>query len=264
VRKRRQRGFAGVTSFHNDPGVRIQRGYYTETASRYDSMHCHEGAHDPECRQFIVPVLTSLGVRSLLDIGSATGLGLRDLASELPGVFMTGVEPVGALIRHGIASGNAQTISLLQASGDALPFANASFDAVIEFATLHHVRNPSIVIREMLRVARKAVIIADSNRFGQGSLAARLFKLFLYKMHLWKTFDFVRTRGKCYQISEGDGLFYSYSVYDNVHLLAEWADQILIFPANKCASRSWFHPLLTAPSVILIAIRESQDDKKAN
>jgi hypothetical protein len=109
----------------------------------------------------------------------------------------------------------------------------------------------------MLRVARSAVVIADSNRFGQGSLPARLFKLFLYKMGLWKAFDFVRTRGKLYQISEGDGLFYSYSVYDNYDLLAEWADQILVFPANTCASPSWFHPLLTAPGVIVIAIRDS-------
>lgn len=249
-----------MNSIQNDPGIKIQRGHYTETASRYDCMHRHEGAHDPKCRRFIVPLLNSLGVRSLLDVGSATGLGLRDLASELPGVFVCGAEPVGALVRQGVASGNTRTISLLQASGDALPFASRSFDAVIEFATLHHVRNPSAVIKEMQRVARSAVIIADSNRFGQGSLPARLFKLFLYKAHLWTAFDFVRTRGQWYQISEGDGLFYSYSVYDNYHLLAEWADQILIFPASDTTSRSWFHPLLTAPGVILIAIRDSQRD----
>lgn len=74
-------------------------------------------------------------------------------------------------------------------------------------------------------------------------------------MRLWKAFDFVRTRGKWYQISEGDGLLYSYSVYDNIHLLAEWADEILIFPANKSASRSGFHPLLTSSGVIVMAIR---------
>ena len=70
----------------------------------------------------------------------------------------------------------------------------------------------------------------------------------------------IRTRGKRYQISEGDGLFYSYSVYDSYDLLADWSEELLIFPAGKCDARSWFHPLLTAPGVILIAIRNRRAD----
>ena len=61
-------------------------------------------------------------------------------------------------------------------------------------------------------MARRVVVINDSNRFGQGSWPARLFKLLLYKLGVWRAFNFLRTRGKGYQISEGDGLFYSYSV----------------------------------------------------
>jgi len=108
----------------------------------------------------------------------------------------------------------------------------------------------------MLRVARRIVVIADCNRFGQGSLPARLFKLSLYKLGLWNVFNSVRTLGKRYQISEGDGLFYSYSVYDSYDLVAAWADRILVLPNGSTRSRSWFHPLLTADGVILIAIRE--------
>jgi ubiquinone/menaquinone biosynthesis C-methylase UbiE len=242
------------------PGVELQRKYYTETAPHYETMHHHEGADDPECRRFIVAILRSLQIDSLLDIGSATGRGLRELALYFPGAFVCGVEPVAALLRQ---SGSTNSISLLQASGDALPFADASFDAVTEFATLHHVANPAIVVKEMLRVARKVVVVADSNRFGQGSFPVRLLKLFLYKMRLWKLYDFLRTRGKYYQISEGDGLFYSYSVYDSYDLLADWSDRLLIFPAGTCDARaSWFHPLLTAPGVILIAIRDSRTDTK--
>jgi hypothetical protein len=145
---------------------------------------------------------------------------------------------------------------LLQASGDALPFTDASFD---EFATLHHVADPSMVVNEMLRVARKAVVVADSNCFGEGAFPIKLPQLFLYKTRLWKLYDFVRTRGERYQISEGDGLFYSYSVYDSYDLLAAWSDRVLILPAGNCDARSsWFHPLLTAPGVILIGIRDSQ------
>lgn len=244
-----------------DPAVEIQREYYTETASRYDTMHKHEGVDDPATRSLILSVLRSLEIRSLLDVGSATGRGLKDFASALPGALVCGVEPVAALVQEGVAAGNGESVSLLQGSGEALPFADGSFDVVSEFSILHHVPQPSKVVREMLRVARRAVVIVDSNRFAQWSWPARLFKLFLYKMGLWGAFNFVRTRGKCYQISEGDGLFYSYSVYDSYDLVSRWADRILLLSNGAVQSRSWFHPLLTAEGLVLIAIREPRSDK---
>ena len=225
-------------------------------------MHAHEGVDDPACRNLIIAILRSLEIQSLLDVGSATGRGLQDFAASFPGALVCGVEPVAALVQQAVAAGKTQTFSVLQASGEALPFADASFDVVSEFSILHHVPNPSAVVREMLRVARRAVVIADSNRFGQGSLPARLFKLFLYKTALWHAFNFVRTRGKRYQISEGDGLFYSYSVYDSYDLVASWADRLLILPSGLTHSRSWFHPLLTAEGVILLAIREPREAAK--
>jgi ubiquinone/menaquinone biosynthesis C-methylase UbiE len=244
-----------------DPAIEIQRVYYTDTASRYDAMHSSEGADDPGCRRYVISILRSMQVNSLLDVGSATGRGLRDLASEISEVMVCGVEPVAALVQQGVESGTAKTISLLQASGDALPFSNASFDAVTEFSILHHVPDPSRVVKEMLRVARKVVIIVDSNRFGQGSWPIRWFKLLLYKLKLWNAFNFVRTGGKRYQISEGDGLFYSYSVYDSYDLIAKWADRVLLFPSVPTNSQSWFHPLLTAPGILLVAVREPKSPK---
>ncbi len=225
-------------------------------------MHAHEGVDDPACRNLIISVLRSLEIQSFLDVGSATGRGLQDFAASFPGALVCGVEPVRALVQQGVAAGNTQTISLLQASGEALPFGDASFDAVSEFSILHHVPNPSAVVREMLRVARRVVVIVDCNRFGQGSLPAKLFKLLLYKMGLWNAFNFMRTRGKRYQISKGDGLFYSYSVYDSYDLVASWADRLLLLPSGQTHSRSWTHPLLTAEGVILVAIREGQESGK--
>jgi ubiquinone/menaquinone biosynthesis C-methylase UbiE len=242
--------------------IQIQRRYYTETAAVYDCMHDRESVDDPAILKFIVSVLRMLGAQSILDVGSATGRGLKEFASAFPGALVCGVEPVTALVQQGVAAGNTRTVPLLQASGEALPFADASFDAVSEFSILHHVPQPSAVVREMLRVARRAVVLVDCNRFGQGSLPARLFKLFLYKIGLWHAFNFVRTRGKRYQISAGDGLFYSYSVYDSYDLVAPWADRLLVLPSGPSHSRSWFHPLLTAGALILIAIREPREGEK--
>jgi hypothetical protein len=70
--------------------------------------------------------------------------------------------------------------------------------------------------------------------------------------------------GKRYQISEGDGLFYSYSVYDSYDQLARWADRIFLLPTDPLLSQSWFHPLLTSPGIVLIAIRDPRSPADKN
>ena len=40
-------------------------------------------------------------------------------------------------------NGNIASGPIIQAAGEVLPFADASFDAVSEFATLHHAANPT-------------------------------------------------------------------------------------------------------------------------
>ena len=86
-------------------------------------------------------------------------------------------------------------------------------------------------------------------------------KLPIYKLGLWRTFDFIRTRGKRYQISAGDGLFYSYSVYDSLRSCRKWADRVLLVSGDCGHPGSWLHPLLTAKGVILVAIRDARPEK---
>jgi SAM-dependent methyltransferase len=238
--------------------ILAQRRYYAETASSYALMHSHEAVDDDDCLNILLPLLCELNVRSLLDVGSATGRGLPRLAQGLSNSVICGVEPVEALVRQGISSGVNRGLSLLLASGDALPFADKSFDAVSEFGMLHHVPEPARVIQEMLRVARNVVVISDANRFGQGPLPLRILKLLLFKLKLWKLFDFLRTRGKGYQVSAGDGVFYSYSVYDNLRQIQQWAGSIQILPIGETRPRGWLNPLLAAGGVLLIAVRKKQ------
>ena len=237
--------------------VETQRKYYTDTAARYDSMHAHEGATDAAITKFVHAFLRMLEAHSVLDVGTATGRGMYDMKHALPELFLCGVEPVAALVEQAIKSGNTSHVSMICGTGEALPFRDASFDVVCEFATLHHAANPNAVVKEMLRVAKKAVIICDSNRFGQGSRLARLTKLFLCKSRLWGWYTYVRTRGKRYTITEGDGLAYSYSVYDSYDLVARWADRVILIPAStEEKSTSWFHPLLNSSGVLVFAFKE--------
>src|SRR5260221_14783424 len=120
----------------NDP-VLAQRRYYTETASRYDAMHAHEAVDDDAGMQRLFSVLRTLDVRSLLDVGSATGRGLPKLSQGLPDALICGVEPVEALVRQGISSGGKQRFALFLARGHAPPFVDKSFHANWEFCNLH-------------------------------------------------------------------------------------------------------------------------------
>jgi ubiquinone/menaquinone biosynthesis C-methylase UbiE len=239
-----------------DRAVEIQRRYYTDTATRYDSMHAHEGATDASITKFAHAIIRMLEIRSVLDVGTATGRGMRELKDALPELFVCGVEPVAALVEEAVRSGNTSSCPILRATGEALPFLDASFDAVCEFSILHHAPDPNAVVKEMLRVAKKAIFICDSNRFGQGSVGARLIKLALYKSKLWGAYNYLRTGGKGYRITEGDGLSYSYSVYDSFDLLARWADRVILIPCTGGKGTSWLHPLLTSGSVLVCALKE--------
>lgn len=239
-----------------DRGVALQRKYYTETAERYEEMHVLEPGSDPADVDFIISMLRMLQARTLLDVGTASGRTLRNLKSAIPDLRICGLEPVGALLDQAVARGSSTSGALIQGKGETLPFADKSFDAVCEFATLHHVPDPDAVVGEMLRVAKKAVFLSDCNRFGQGHLLLRLAKLGLYKARLWGVFNQIRTGGKGYRITEGDGVAYSYSVYDSFDQIAKWAHRIVLVPGDKTKPGSWMHPLLTSGSVILCATRE--------
>jgi ubiquinone/menaquinone biosynthesis C-methylase UbiE len=237
--------------------VEIQRSYYTRTAARYDTMHANETSTDIGITKFLYAFLRMLEVRSFLDVGTATGLGMRNLKLALPGLFICGVEPVAAFLEQAVLDGNTSSFDAVRATGEALPFPDGSFDAVCEFGILHHAVNPNAVVKEMLRVAKKAVFLCDSNRFGQGSRFVRLMKLFLCKMKLWRVYTFLRTGGKGYLLTEGDGLSYSYSVFDSYHLVSQWADRIILIPTSaEQESTSWFHPLLNSSSVLVCALKE--------
>jgi ubiquinone/menaquinone biosynthesis C-methylase UbiE len=240
---------------HTDDPVAIQRHYYTKTAADYDTMHAGEGDADENILQTVSVLLQMVEPCTLLDVGCGTGRGIQYFREKFPLLSAYGVEPVRALLEQAVEKSKVPPGIILQGSGYALPFADASIDVVCSFAILHHVREPNRVVREMMRVAKKAVLIVDSNRFGQGRFPIRAIKLALYKTGLWPAINYIKTRGKGYMITEGDGLAYSYSVYDSFDCLANGAAHLLMLPAEAGLARSWFHPLLTSSGVIAFAIK---------
>lgn len=235
----------------------LQSRYYEQSASAYDGMHNANADHEHNLAlQYIEMISNAIGLETFLDVGAGTGRAICFLRDR--GKTASGIEPVAAMIKQAELNGVPEG-ALIQGSGYELPFEDESFDAVLECGVLHHVADPTRVVTEMTRVAKRAIFLSDSNRFGQGSNFARVLKLALYKCGLWRTTRFLQTRGKMYTISKEDGLAYSYSVFDSYNQLVESTRHIWCLPTvpNQSASKNWMHPLLTSSHVLLCAFKDS-------
>jgi ubiquinone/menaquinone biosynthesis C-methylase UbiE len=227
-----------------------QRDYYAQTAFQYDSMHVQPGDEHFVGLEYIAALLHVVRAKSVLDVGSGTGRAVRFLRQRRPDLQVEGVEPVGQLRTQALAHG----VRLHDATAEKLPFDSDSFDVVMSSGVMHHVPDPPAVISEMTRVARSGVMISDANRFGQRSKAAGALKMAIYHAGLWPTFERFRTRGRGYMSSVGDGIFYSYSIFDSLPQLQTWANTVFIvptMPARKAAL-----PQLGLQHGLVVAFRE--------
>jgi hypothetical protein len=104
----------------------------------------------------------------------------------------------------------------------------------------------------MLRVARKAIFISDSNNFGQGSLISRAIKQSINALGLWPVANFLKTRGQGYLITEGDGLAYSYSVFNNYKQIRQVCKSVHLLNLSPGGVSMY----RTADSIALLAIKK--------
>ena len=155
--------------------VEIQRRYYAQTASSYDSMHVDVDEEHGVALAFLLAAIDLLQVKSILDIGSGTGRVIARLNEARADVFVLGIEPVAELRAVAYEKGIAKE-RLVDGDVLALEFGEGAFDMVCEFGVLHHIRRPARAVAEMLRVSKRAIFISDSNNFGQGSPASRILK----------------------------------------------------------------------------------------
>ncbi|NEQ55812.1 MAG: class I SAM-dependent methyltransferase, partial [Leptolyngbya sp. SIO3F4] len=182
----------------------------------YQELHVNEKDEHFFALSFMLGAMDFLDIKSVLDVGSGTGRSLSYCKQKYSNIKVLGVEPVKELREIGYKNGLSEK-ELVNGNALNLDYADYEFDLVCCFGLLHHIKEPDLAIAEMLRVSRKAIFISDANNFGQGSLISRSCKQLLDYLKLWRIADWVKTGGKGYTLSDGDGLAYSYSVFSNFH-----------------------------------------------
>jgi ubiquinone/menaquinone biosynthesis C-methylase UbiE len=231
-----------------------QDAYYESTAAGYEDAHVHAGDEHYIALEYISGLCDTVRADTLLDVGAGTGRGVAFLRKRRPNMTVTGLEPVDGLRAEAAQLG---IEGIVGGDGNSLPFGDESHDVVIATGVLHHVPDPSKVVAEMLRVARKAVVISDSNRFGQSSMPANLVKLALKATRTWPAYMALRTKGKGHLYSEGDGVFYSYSIFDSFDQMAAWSPRTFVIPTGTGSlPRPTTGGLLTSTHGVIASVRE--------
>lgn len=191
-----------------------QQDYYANTAENYDKLHLLETEHEYGLAQ-LLGIMSYYQLDSLLDVGAGTGRVLRHISEKLPNTKIMGLEPVEELRKQAIAKG-VPADKIIDGDALSLPFEDNSWDVVSAFGILHHIKDPQIAISEMCRVAKHGIFFSDLNNFGCITGFQQFFSLTLWKLGLWKPFQWLKNGRKLEKYSEGDGIHYSYTIFDNL------------------------------------------------
>jgi ubiquinone/menaquinone biosynthesis C-methylase UbiE len=155
------------------------RRHFDERAARYD--------HDTEtCDQqdfanfdFVIPYLIRNSGHRVLEVGTGTGIVLDMLLKA--GKDAYGLDLSTGLLRVAEEKRHIPRDHLFCGDAEKLCFLDESFDSVCVFRSLHHMENADLVMREMIRCARRDVFVYD----GAGKWR-RLVKRALDKVGLYQ------------------------------------------------------------------------------
>lgn len=229
--------------------LEIQRNYYVETSHKYDEIHKHDRDEHGLAFAYMTAMIDFFGIGSVLDVGSGTGFALLKLKEKMPHIRTIGVEPSAAQRAIGYSKG-LTTAELVDGDATKLAFPDNSFDLVCEFGALHHMPRPELAIAEMLRIARKAIFVCDGNNFGQGGTLSRFLKQVINSLGLWPAANLIKTRGRGYTLSDGDGVMYSYSVFTNYKQIMKTCETVHLMNTMKSEPNMY----RTSPGVALLGI----------
>jgi ubiquinone/menaquinone biosynthesis C-methylase UbiE len=220
----------------------------------YDDLH--SGGNNPEhirALQRSWPMLSGRQVESVTDVGCGTGRSMLWLGRQFPNLQLTGVDPSEKLLE--IARKRLPEAKFALGSAERLPLPNDCADLVLATGIMHHVDCPAKAIREMFRVARKAVLISDHNNFAFGGALARRARLWLYASGLLDVATFVKQGFRRQGYTKEDGWWYPYSLFNDFALIAQLSCEQYIIPTTPIDSMSVENLLLTQSHIAILAVK---------
>jgi demethylmenaquinone methyltransferase/2-methoxy-6-polyprenyl-1,4-benzoquinol methylase len=125
---------------------------------------------DPRWRRFLVSRIDASPGDRVLDVATGTGLVARELV-RATGCRVVGVDQSAGMLAEARRRVNG-SVELVEASADALPFADGEFDALTFTYLLRYVVDPAATLRELTRVVKPGGWIAGLE-FGVPRRAAR-------------------------------------------------------------------------------------------
>ena len=124
---------------------------------RYDRIGRSYGATRREDPRIAAQLHRALGdARTVVNVGAGTGAYEprdREVVAVEPSATMRAARPAGAA-------------PCVDAVAEALPFEDRAFDAAMAVLTVHHWDDPAAGLRELRRVARRAVVLGFDQHFG--------------------------------------------------------------------------------------------------
>jgi SAM-dependent methyltransferase len=223
---------------NEDDVLRRHSDYYRGRAASYVASEQMETQHE-------MAIATMCGLAKVqgwtrfLDVGAGSGRGMCLVRKLLPDVSVTGIEPMEDLRSvargRGIAEADIRDGNALD-----LKFDDSSIDCVYATGILHHISQPRAAIVEMFRVADKALVLSDLNNFGCGSTCQRLLSHSMRRLGLWKMFQFLKNGFKHEKFSKGDGIHYSYSLFDDIPILHALGGEVFLLTTDpSCGNPFW-------------------------
>jgi demethylmenaquinone methyltransferase/2-methoxy-6-polyprenyl-1,4-benzoquinol methylase len=144
-----------------------------ETYDRYAALLSF--GQDPRWRSFLVARIEARPGDIVLDV--ATGAGAVALAlARRYGCAVTAVDQSPEMLaeaRRRVAAASAERVTVLEGRAEALPFDDASFDALTFTYLLRYVEDPAATLRELARVVRPGGRIASLEFFIPPNIFAR-------------------------------------------------------------------------------------------
>src|ERR1700677_2006782 len=155
----------GVASTdHRSPRKREALELFRGLPRRYDELSAALSFwQDPRWRRALVSEIAPRAGQRVLDVATGTGMVAAELLARAD-CSVVGIDQSPQMLagaRERFATRERSRVELLEGEAEALPFADASFDALTFTYLLRYVEDPAATVRELARVVRPGGRVAS-------------------------------------------------------------------------------------------------------